>query len=132
MKRRRRYDKGHWQITRERFRIADYVPPAPDTDAVPLGDFVNDVLSGMKLASHAQVSLIAQDWPTIVGPQLAANTRPVHLENKVLSVFVSHPAWLMELRGAPEEEILGRLQAQFGRAMIRTIRWSIDPGQPPS
>lgn len=131
MKRRRRYDKGQWQMTRERFRIADYVPPAPDTGATPVGDFVNDVLTGMKLGSHVQVSQIAKEWTAIVGPQLANNTRPAHLENKLLTVFVSHPAWLMELRGAPAEEILSRLQAQFGKAMIRNIRWSIDPGQAP-
>ena len=131
MNRRPRYNKGQWELTRERFRIPDPTPPAPALDARPLGDFVSGVLKGMKLANHAQVSDMAAAWPEIVGPQLAANTRPGHLENRLLTVFVSHPAWLMELRGAPATEILGRLQARFGKTTIANLRWSIDPGQGP-
>jgi predicted nucleic acid-binding Zn ribbon protein len=131
MNRRRPFNRAKWELARERFRIADYTPPAPDPGAPPLGAFVNDVLKGMKLSAHAQVSQIAAAWPDLVGPQLAANTRPGHIENKLLTVFVSHPAWLMELRGAPAAEILSRLQDHFGKSEIKNIRWSIDPGQAP-
>ena len=73
---------------------------------------------------------IAACWSELVGPQLAANTRPAHLENKLLAIHVSHPAWLMELRGAPSAEILARLQARFGRNLIQNIRFAIDPNPP--
>ena len=130
MNRRKPFNKGQWQVARERFYIEDFEPPAPDAGALPLGVLIPAALKGMKLDAHAQVSLIASGWPEIVGPQLAANTKPAHIENKLLTVFVSHPMWLMELRGAPAAEILARLQAKFGKNIIQNIRWSIDPDPP--
>jgi predicted nucleic acid-binding Zn ribbon protein len=130
MNRRKPYNKGQWQVARERFHIEDTEPPATDAGALPLGTLVTDALKGMKLDAHAQVSQIAAGWPDIVGPQLAANTKPAHIENKLLTVHVSHPMWLMELRGGPAAEILARLQARFGRNAIQNIRWSIDPDPP--
>lgn len=130
MNRRKPYNKGQWQVARERLHIADFQPPAPDAGATPLGALIPGALKGMKLAAHAQVSRIAEAWPELVGPQLAANTKPAHLENKLLTVFVSHPMWLFELRGAPAAEILSRLQARFGKNEIKNIRWSIDPDPP--
>ena len=127
MNRRTRYNKGQWQVARERFHIADYEPPAPDSGAIPLGSLIPEVFKDMKLDVHAQVSQIASKWPEIVGPQLAANTRPAHLENKILAVFVSHPGWLFELRGAPTAEILSRLQAKFGKTLIQNVRFAVDP-----
>ena len=46
------------------------------------------------------------------------------------ATFVSHPAWLMELRGDPTAQILARLQAKYGQAQIRNIRFAIDPDPP--
>ena len=130
MNRRKPYNKGQWAVTRERFHIDAYTPPAPDPGAVPFGSLIPNVLKEMKLSAHAQVTQIAADWPEIVGPQLNANTKPAHLENKVLTVFVSHPMWLFELRGAPAAEILTRLQAKYGKKEILSLRWSIDPDPP--
>lgn len=130
MNRRKPYDKGQWQVARERFHIADDKPPASDPGARPLGALIPEAMRGMKLDAHAQVSRIAAAWPEIVGPQLAANTRPAHLENQILAVHVSHPAWLFELRGAPSAEILSRLQAKFGKNAIRNLRFAVDPNPP--
>lgn len=130
MNRRNPYNKGQWQVARERFHLADYAPPAPDGGALPVGALIPEVFKNMKLDVHAQVARIAAGWPEIVGPQLAVNTRPAHLENKILAVYVSHPAWLMELRGAPSAEILSRLQARFGKNEIKNIRFAIDPDPP--
>ena len=130
MNRRKPYNKGQWQVSRERFHIADFQPPAADAGALPLGALIPEALKGMKLDAHAQVARIAAAWPEIVGPQLAGNTRPAHLENKILAVYVSHPAWIMELRGAMTAEILARLQAQFGKNEIKNVRFAIDPDPP--
>jgi predicted nucleic acid-binding Zn ribbon protein len=130
MNRRKPYNKGQWQVARERFHIADLQPPPENAGALPLGSLIPETLKGMKLDAHAQVALIAAGWPEIVGPQLAANTKPAHIENKLLTVYVSHPAWLFELRGAPAAEILSRLQAKHGKNVIQNIRWAIDPDPP--
>ena len=130
MNRRKPYNRGQWEVARERFRVADLRPPAEDAGALPLAALIPEALKGMKLAAHAQVARIAAVWPDIVGPQLAGNTRPAQLENKILLVYVSHPAWIMELRGAMTAEILARLQARFGKKEIANLRFAIDPEPP--
>ena len=130
MNRRKPYNRGQWEVARERFRVADLQPPAEDAGALPLAALIPEALKGMKLAAHAQVAQIAAAWPDIVGPQLAGNTRPAHLENKILLVYVSHPAWIMELRGAMTAEILRRLQAKFGASDLKNLRFAVDPEPP--
>ena len=130
MNRRKPYNRGQWEVARERFRVADLRPPAEDAGALPLAALIPEALKGMKLAAHAQVAQIAAAWPDIVGPQLAGNTRPAHLENKILLVYVSHPAWIMELRGAMTAEILRRLQAKFGANDLKNLRFAVDPEPP--
>ena len=130
MNRRKPYSKGQWAVARERFHLAAPFPAASGPDAVPLAALLPEVLKGLKLDVHAQVAQIAAAWPEIVGPQLAANLRPAQLENKILLVYVSHPAWLMELRGAMTAEILGRLQARFGKPALQNVRFAVDPDPP--
>ena len=130
MNRRKPYNRGQWEVARERFRVADLQPPAEDAGALPLAALLPEALKGMKLDAHAQVARIAAAWPEIVGPQLAGNTRPAHLENKILLVYVSHPAWIMELRGPMTAEILRRLQAKFGANDLKNLRFAVDPEPP--
>ena len=130
MNRRKPYNRGQWEVARERFRVADLQPPAGDAGALPLAALIPEALKGMKLAAHAQVAQIAAAWPDIVGPQLAGNTRPAHLENKILLVYVSHPAWIMELRGPMTAEILRRLQTKFGATDLKNLRFAVDPEPP--
>ena len=56
--------------------------------------------------------------------------RPAHLENKILLVYVSHPAWIMELRGPMTAEILRRLQTKFGATDLKNLRFAVDPEPP--
>ena len=130
MNRRKPYNRGQWEVARERFRVADLRPPAEDAGALPLAALIPEALKGMQLDAHAQVAQIAAAWPEIVGPQLAGNVRPAHVENKILLVYVSHPAWIMELRGAMTAEILRRLQAKFGKSVVQNLRFAIDPEPP--
>ncbi len=125
MNRRPPYSKSRWTVARERLQLAAEQPPPAGPDARPLGAFVPGALKGLKLDAQAQVAQIAAAWPELVGPQLAANTRPARLENKILLVHVTHPAWLMELRGAPAAEILARLQARFGKTALQNLRFAV-------
>ena len=130
MNRRQSFNRGRWEVARERFHVADLRPPAEDAGAMPLAALIPEAMKGMKLDAHAQVASLAAAWPEIVGPQLAPNTRPAHLENGVLLVYVSHPAWIMELRGAPAAEILARLQARHAKIGVKSLRFAVDPEPP--
>ena len=130
MRQRKVYDKGLWAITRERFHIADVEPPNPFVEALPLDTLIPIVLDRLKLDTHKKLTALATDWPEIVGPQLAPNTRPGQLENGCLTIFVTHPAWIFELRGAPQHEILARLKTRYGANEIKTLRFAVDPAPP--
>lgn len=124
--RHRPYNKGQWQVTRERFHLTDESPPAPDNTAPPIGSLIPEVFKNMKLDSHAQVARIAAAWPEIVGDPLTSNTLPIHLENKRLTVAVSHPGFIMELRGPMTTEILSRLHAKFSPREISSIHFTVN------
>lgn len=129
-KRRKVYDKGLWAVTRERFQIADAEPPNKFVEALPLETLIPIALDRLKLDTHKKLTALAGIWPEIVGPQLAPNTRPGQLENGCLTIFVSHPAWIFELRGAPQNEILTRLQTRCGANEIQRLRFAVDPAPP--
>lgn len=125
-RRRKSFNRGAWEVQRERFGL--------DRDA-PLADFalssVADVLPGvvkkMGLAVPFWMEILRRDWPSIVGPDVAKRSRPGHLENKTLTIFVSHPTWLMELKRM-ERQVLDRVRAACGGETVRAVRLALDPG----
>ncbi len=122
--------RGQWQVARERLHLEEDKPTLPDMGTKTIGDVMDDVFKKMRLTLHARTEQIAAEWPKLVGLDISRNTRPAHLENGVLTVYVNHPAWLYELRGALSAEILARIQKQFGTTDIKTIRWTVDPEPP--
>ena len=70
----------------------------------------------------AQAQLIAE-WPTLVGPQIAAVTAPdsVALDG-TLFVRVATSAWMNELQ-LMMPDLMARLNAGRGAGRIKTIRW---------
>ena len=104
-------------------------PPPPPPAPAPAPEV--DVRDRLRFEdSHKKLTALAGIWPEIVGPQLAPNTRPGQLENGCLTIFVSHPAWIFELRGAPQNEILTRLQTRCGANEIQRLRFAVDPAPP--
>jgi predicted nucleic acid-binding Zn ribbon protein len=60
-------------------------------------------------------------WPDIVGPQLAAHTRPETFEEGELTVSADSPAWATQVRLlAPQ--ILRRLAEELGHGTVRHIK----------
>ena len=55
------------------------------------------ILKKLGLAKKKQLADIGSAWVELVGPQLAANTRPGPLQGKTLLVYVTHSTWLAEL-----------------------------------
>ena len=71
---------------------------------------------------------LAEEWESLVGPQVAGHTRPGRIERKVLYVFVAHSAWLSELqRYGQKQQMLANIQARFGADRIKDLRLRLDP-----
>ncbi|MBL7076126.1 MAG: DUF721 domain-containing protein [Kiritimatiellae bacterium] len=115
-------------MARERFRIADHVPPAGVEDATPLGDILTRVMKKAGLAEQHWAAVLEESWADIAGENVARHTRPGPLRDKALSVYVDSPVWLNELRRMGQRHLLNNLQKQFGRSRITAVKLELDPG----
>jgi len=88
--------------------------------AVRAGDLVDRLLSGLGLDErlHQYRALIV--WDEVVGPQIAARTRPVRIREGVLEVNVDQPTWMQQLQ-LMKPKILAMLNAELGKATIRDL-----------
>jgi hypothetical protein len=133
MVRKRSLNTGsRWELERERFHIDRQDPPVPESVA-RIGDVVPLVMRQMGLDNAFREHALLSEWGALVGPQVAQHARPGRFERKILTIFVSHPAWLSELSRYGQKEILAKLQARFGADRIRNVRLQLDPdqGRPP-
>ncbi len=113
-------------MQRERLRLEGRAPP-PDFAVASLSDVLPGVVKKMGLAAPFWMESLRRDWPSIVGPDVAKRSRPGHLDNKTLTIFVSHPTWLMELKRM-ERQVLERVRAACGGETVRAVRLALDPG----
>lgn len=75
---------------------------------------------------------VLDDWPHVVGPQIARVTEAVSITaDGTLVVAVATNAWMNEL-SLHEPEFLTRLNGGSERRRVRRIRWQLRAGQRPS
>lgn len=87
-----------------------------------LADVLPRVYAKIGLAERLWEREISASWEGIVGPDVAARTKPVKLKEGVLEVEVNHGAWLQELRfRAGEVAVI--LRKHFPTAGVRVVRF---------
>lgn len=90
-----------------------------------LGDVLASVLQESGLADRVEQAAVLPEWPSLVGPQIAAVTEPRSISaDGTLWVSVRTHAWMSEL-SLLEPELLRALAARPLRAPIRRIRWQL-------
>ncbi|HOW97124.1 MAG TPA: DUF721 domain-containing protein [Kiritimatiellia bacterium] len=124
-RRRKSFNRGAWAVQRERFRLEQAAPPA-DFAVESVADVLPGVVKKLGLAAPFWMESLRRDWPSIVGPDVAKRSRPGHLENKTLTIFVIHPTWLMELKRM-ERQVLEIIRQSCGREQVRAVRLALDP-----
>lgn len=68
-------------------------------DPVPISSALDDVLRALRPgAGRREVGGVFGRWEETVGPNVAANVRPVRLESGRLLVEVVDPAWATQVR----------------------------------
>lgn len=65
-----------------------------------------------------------QAWSGIVGEFIAEHARPVRIDRKILYIQVLQPAIHYSLERS-KADILGKMQARFGRSAIRDLRFRV-------
>jgi predicted nucleic acid-binding Zn ribbon protein len=88
-----------------------------------LGNVVAKWLRSSGLSERVDQAAVIPEWPSLVGPQIAAVTRPKSITaNGTLFVEVTTNAWMNEL-SLLEPELLRSINATGGRAAVLRIRW---------
>jgi len=88
--------------------------------AARAGDLVDKLLKGLGLDERLHQSRALIIWEDVVGPQIAARTRPVRIREGVLEVNVDQPTWRQQLQ-LMKPKILAQLNAELGKATIKDI-----------
>ncbi len=130
MKKRNRqggFDKGRWDIERQRSHIADSRPPSKDEGAKAIGDAIPEVIRSLGLEESIWLNKIEEEWMKLVGDVVAKHARPGRYDAGHLIVFVDSSVWLNELQRYGRTEILSKVQQRFGPEKITGIRLQLDP-----
>jgi predicted nucleic acid-binding Zn ribbon protein len=98
-------------------------------EPTPLADALSSYLRQSGLTKRVQQAGIIEQWPELVGPQIAAVTMPESVTpDGVLRVRVASAPWANEL-SLMAPKILARLNAgRSGR--VKEIRWMPGPLSP--
>jgi len=88
--------------------------------AARAGDLVDKMLQGIGLDErlHQYRALII--WEEVVGPQIAARTRPIRIRDGILEINVDQPTWMQQLQ-LMKPKILAQLNAELGKATIKDL-----------
>ena len=96
------------------------VPRARMRQAAKAGDLVDKLLTGLGLDERLHQYRALVIWEDVVGPQIAARTRPVRIREGVLEVNVDQPTWMQQLQ-LMKPKILAQLNGELGKGTLKDI-----------
>jgi len=88
--------------------------------AAKAGDLLGTLLAGWGLDERLTQYQALLIWDEVVGPQIAARTKPEKIRDGVLEVSVDQPTWMQQLQ-LLKPQILAKLNARLGDAPLREI-----------
>ncbi len=90
-----------------------------------LADLLARFLKKSGIESRIKQSAVIDQWATLVGPELAAVTRPLSVsEDGTLFVSARSHAWMSELT-MMERDLLASINRITGDRPIHKLRWSL-------
>jgi len=72
---------------------------------------------------------LVQDWPGIVGAEVARLTTPAFFRRDVLWIYVQDSAWMHHLQYV-KADLLARINQHLQETPISDLRWQLQPAQP--
>ena len=98
---------------------------SPNTKApVHIGRLLEDALARLRPTGDKALLDICHRWEALVGPAIAANTRPVGLKDHLLLVDVASSVWMQQLQFL-KAEMIARVNAGLPEAGIEKIRFRV-------
>lgn len=88
-----------------------------------IGDAIRSFLRGGELGARVEQAEVVQEWPRIVGEQIAnvTDARGVSGDGSLI-VYVRTPAWMTEL-SLREPEIVAAIRNRLPGSPVTRIRW---------
>lgn len=98
-------------------------PRARRANPVAMDGLVDRLVDAMGMREDLFLDRLHRDWTAIVGSTNARITRPVSIENGVLTVAVDSPAWITQLRMQERmfRETVNAVAAS--RGTVRSVRF---------
>lgn len=88
--------------------------------AARAGELLDGLLAGWGLNERLHQYKALLLWDEVVGPQIAARTRPEKIRDGVLEVCVDQPTWMQQLQ-LIKPQILAKLNSRLGEDALREI-----------
>ncbi len=86
-----------------------------------LKELIPLALADLQKISSSKKNLILERWPSIVGPKIAAHSKPSLGRNQDLWVWVDQSALAFELNQKYRQTILKRVQAALGAEVVKAV-----------
>ncbi|MDI6742537.1 MAG: DUF721 domain-containing protein [Smithella sp.] len=90
----------------------------------PIGEVLFSVLKKKGMASKLEENALIQLWPTAVGEQIAAKTKPESFRNGILFVKTVSSVWVQQLHFV-KQDILDKLNQLSGKHATKEIRFMV-------
>ena len=102
--------------------------PRPGSERAPrrISDSLPSVTRRIGGPDGAAFVTLASGWPEIVGPAVAAHSRPLRLSGGTLTIAVDQAGWATELTYL-EATLRGRLDDTVGAGLITALRVVVRP-----
>jgi predicted nucleic acid-binding Zn ribbon protein len=95
----RRPTEGNAADPAQRYRPRGYSGPGPDVrDPAKLGDVLAKLMKARGWQKPAAEATVFGSWEKVVGPDVAAHSRPIKLEGGELTIEAESTAWATQLR----------------------------------
>ena len=89
-----------------------------------IGDVLSEILRGYRRKSRSDLSRVCLVWDSIAGATIAANSRPVAMKGKKLTVIVTNSNWLQHLQ-FHKSQLIDGINRQVNDALVEDIRFKI-------
>ena len=90
-----------------------------------LADLLAQFLKKSGIEGRVKQSSVISEWPALVGPEIAAVTRPLSVTaDGTLFVAVKSHAWMSELT-MMERDLLASINRVTGERAIHQLRWQL-------
>jgi predicted nucleic acid-binding Zn ribbon protein len=77
--------------------------PRRDDEPAGIGSVIRELLGETSMRQGLALGRLTRSWAEVVGPELAAETRPIALDEAALVVGASSPAWAAHVRFLADE-----------------------------